>query len=204
MRILWAGRFLKLKKADLFLKAAARCRKEGFDFSLVMVGGGEEEKRLRSLSSSLGLDDITEYTGFLSPEETRGEMEKADIFVMTSNFLEGWGSVIYEALSAGCAVIASHAAGATPFLIEDGVNGFVFKSGSLAGLEEKMNKLLTDRKLIREYGRAAFDNMQKYWNPETAAERVIELSASMLSGNMKVYERGPLSRCEYLYGNWFK
>lgn len=204
VRILWAGRFLKLKRADLFLKAAARCRKEGFDFSIVMVGGGEEERRLKSLSSSLGLDDITEYMGFLSPEETRVEMEKADIFVMTSNFLEGWGSVIYEALSAGCAVIASHAAGATPFLIEDGVNGFVFKSGSLSGLEGRLKKLLTDRKLIREYGMAAYYNMQKYWNPETAAERVIELSKSMLSGKTELYERGPLSKCEYLYGNWYK
>ncbi|MCR4591347.1 MAG: glycosyltransferase family 4 protein [Lachnospiraceae bacterium] len=203
VRILWAGRFLKLKRADLFLKAAARCRREGFNFSVVMVGAGEEESHLKSLSSSLGLDDITEYKGFLSPEETREEMEKADIFVMTSNFLEGWGSVIYEALSAGCAVIASHAAGATPFLVEDGVTGFVFKSGSLPSLERKLKKLLSDKETIRNLGTAAFENMQEYWNPETAAERVIELSENMLNGGMKEYKEGPLSRCEYLYGNWF-
>ncbi len=202
VRVLWAGRFLKLKRADLFLNAAASLRKKGFDFEIVMVGGGEEEKRLKSLTSSLGLSGITEYKGFLSPEETRGEMEKADIFVMTSNNLEGWGSVIYEALSAGCSVVASHAAGATPFLIEDGVTGFIFKSGSLKSLEEKLGCLLSDRDLVRQLGKAAYANMQEYWNPETAASRVIALSDSMLKGEMIEYDRGPLSKCGYLYDNW--
>ena len=203
VRLLWAGRFLKLKRADLFLKAAAHCRNKGLSFSIVMVGAGEEEERLRALTKSLGLDGITEFRGFLSPEETRAEMERADVFVMTSNFLEGWGSVIYEALSAGCAVIASHAAGATPFLIEDGVTGLIFKSGDQGNLNEALEKLLRDPKEIRILGKAAYDNMQKYWNPETAAERVIELSEGMLKGEAVTYEKGPLSKCGYLYNNWF-
>ena len=45
--------------------------------------------------------------------------------------------------------------------------------------------------------------MQKYWNPETAAERVIELSKGMLKGEAVTYEKGPLSKCGYLYNNWF-
>ena len=203
IRLLWAGRFLKLKRADLFLKAAAYCRNKGLSFSIVMVGAGEEEERLRALTKSLGLDGITEFRGFLSPEETRAEMERADVFVMTSNFLEGWGSVIYEALSAGCAVIASHAAGATPFLIEDGVTGLIFKSGDQGNLNEALEKLLRDPKEIRILGKAAYDNMQKYWNPETAAERVIELSEGMLKGEAVNYEKGPLSKSGYLYNNWF-
>ncbi len=203
IRLLWAGRFLKLKRADLFLKAAAYCRNKGLSFSIVMVGAGEEEGRLRALTKSLGLGDITEFKGFLSPEETRAEMERADVFVMTSNFLEGWGSVIYEALSAGCAVIASHAAGATPFLIEDGVTGMIFKSGDQGNLNERLEKLLRDPEKIRIFGKAAYENMQKYWNPETAAERVIELSKGMLKGEAVTYEKGPLSKCGYLYNNWF-
>lgn len=203
LRILWAGRFLKLKKADLFLKAAASCRDKGLKFNIVMVGNGEEEGRLKALTESLDLGGITEYKGFLSPEETREEMEKADIFVMTSNKLEGWGSVIYEALSAGDAVIASHAAGATPFLIEDGVSGFIFKSGSVQSLEEKLERLLKDKELVRSLGKAAYENMREYWNPDTAATRLIELSEAMLKGEMRVFSKGPLSKCEYLYDNWF-
>ena len=203
VKLLWAGRFLKLKRADLFLRAAAYCRNKGLSFSIVMVGAGEEENRLRTLARALGLDDITEFKGFLSPEETRAEMEKADVFVMTSNFLEGWGSVIYEALSAGCAVIASHAAGATPFLIEDGETGLIFKSGDLRSLNDRLENLLSTPHRIRILGKAAYDNMRRYWNPETAAERVIELSEGMLTGRTVSYENGPLSKCGYLYNNWF-
>jgi len=203
IKILWAGRFLKLKRADLFLKAAGMCRKQGLSFTIEMVGAGEEEKHLRKLTKEAGLSDITEYRGFLSPEETREEMEKADIFVMTSNFLEGWGSVIYEALSAGCAVIGSHAAGATPFLIENGTTGLVFKSGDIHDLTSKMKSLLKDREKIRELGKNAYDNMQKNWNPDVAAERIIEMSESMLMGEKKEYDRGPLSKCEYLYNDWY-
>ena len=203
VKLLWAGRFLKLKRADLFLKAAAYCRDKGLKFTIEMVGDGKEEKSLKALTKSLGLSDITEYKGFLSPEETREEMEKADIFVMTSNFLEGWGSVIYEALSAGNAVIASHGAGATPFLIEDGRTGLIFKSEDLGSLENALEKVLRDRVLMRSLGREAYRNMQEYWNPSVAAERVIDMADSMLKGSRIKYEKGPLSECECLYNNWF-
>ncbi len=123
---------------------------------------------------------------------------------MTSNFLEGWGSVIYEGLSAGCAVIASHAAGATPFLVSQGRTGFVFKSGDEDSLTDKLETLLKSPDTARELGRAAHQNMQKYWNPEVAASRIVEMSDAMLSGSMKHYNEGPLSPCEYLYNNWYR
>ncbi len=199
MKVLWAGRFLKLKRPDLMVRAAATLKKQGMDFSLEFVGDGTELKGIKDMIDNEGLKDCTEFKGFLSPEDTRREMEGADIFVMTSNNLEGWGSVIYEALSAGCAVVASHAAGATPFLIEDGKNGFIFRSGDLPMLTEKLGTLLKNRELSEKMGEAAYRNMQDSWNPRVAAERLIALSESKLSGESLVYESGPLSPCPLLY-----
>ncbi len=202
VKILWAGRFLRLKRADLFIKAAGSCRKNGLSFTVEMVGAGEEEGRIKALVRENGLEDITEFKGFLSPEETREEMDRADVFIMTSDHLEGWGSVIYEGLSSGCGVIASHAAGATPFLIEEGKTGMIFKSGDAADLGQKLEGLLKDRDRIRLIGRNAYEQMQTLWNPEVAAERVIEKAEGLLSGREVKYENGPLSDCEYLYDNW--
>ena len=199
VKLLWAGRFLGLKRADLFINAAGELRKRGFEFTIEMVGNGEEEKRIKDLVRRNGLEDITEFKGFLSPEETREEMEKADIFVMTSNHLEGWGSVIYEALSAGCAVIASHAAGATPFLIEHGKTGLIFRSTDLPDLTGCLNDLLSHRERIRLYGEAAYRNMREYWNPGVAAERVIDKASAIINGRELKFENGPLSDCEYVY-----
>jgi len=204
MKILWAGRFLRLKRADLLLYAAKRCMDEGFDFRLEFVGEGKEEKHLKKLVQELKLENKTKFMGFLSPEETRGEMEKADIFVCTSNNLEGWGSVIYEALSAGCAVIASSKAGATPFLIKQGRTGYVFSSGSTDSLEGKLRILLNSPGAANEIGRNAYINMEKYWNPRTAADRLLTVCEKRLKGEDFFYDKGPLSRAEYIKDTWFK
>lgn len=204
VKLLWTGRFLKLKRADLFLRAAANCAKKGYEFTIEIVGGGEEEKNLRALVKSGGLSERTSFSGYLSPEETRQRMREANIFVMTSNKLEGWGSVIYEALSSGCAVIASHAAGATPFLIEQGYDGLIFKSGSVKSLESKLELLLSKPERAEQLGHAAYDNMKRYWNPDVAAKRAIELAQGILEGEIPVFEKGPLSRCEDIKENYFK
>ncbi len=204
VRILWAGRFLKLKRADLCLKAAARCREAGVGFQLVFVGNGEEEKRLKTLTERLGLWDVTEFAGYLSPEETREAMERADIFICTSNKLEGWGSVIYEALSAGCAVISTSQAGATPWLVEEGRTGLVFQSGSLKSLTGKLLHLLKAPEEIRRLGENAYRNMDQYWNPETAAGRLLNVSEKLLRGEEFYYESGPLSRAEELKETWYR
>ncbi len=202
--VLWAGRFLKLKRADLFLRAAGRCAASGHDFSIRFVGGGEEEAALRILTEREGLGDRTTFSGFLSPEETRAEMEKANIFVMTSNFLEGWGSVIYEALSAGCAVIASHAAGAAPFLVTPEKTGYLFQSGKLESLTGKLGKLLNEPETAKRLGKAAYDNMKALWNPEVASDRVLEYAEGLLSGHAPSYAEGPLSPCEILSNHWYR
>ncbi len=202
--VLWAGRFLRLKRADLFIRAAGHCAALGLPFSIRFVGGGEEEEKLKILTEKEGLKDRTEFLGYLSPEETRTEMEKANIFVMTSNFLEGWGSVIYEGLSAGCAVIASHAAGAAPFLVLPGRTGYLFKSGELKSLTEKLERLLRKPEEALSLGRGAYKNMKELWNPQVAAGRVLESAEGLLKGNAPRYETGPLSPCELLKNNWYR
>ena len=203
VRILWAGRFLKLKRADLFIEAARRCRERGYDFEVVIVGDGKEEKRLKKLVVDSALQGRTVFKGYLSPTETRNEMERADIFVMTSNRLEGWGSVIYEALSAGCACIASHAAGAAPFLIGEGRSGLMFKSDDIDSLTKRLEYLLKNPDKMREMGEEAYYNMKENWNPTVAATRLLELSESLINGQEKRFRSGPLSPCEDLYMDWY-
>lgn len=203
IKILWCGRFLRLKRADLLIKAAAKARDEGFDFELKIVGEGEEESSLRSLVRGLKLDDRTSFPGYLSPEDTREEMAGSDIYVCTSNKLEGWGSVIYEGLAAGCAVIATSAAGATPFLVKDGVTGYVYRSGDADSLADKLISCLKDMGNARAMGRRAFEQMRDLWNPGIAASRLIEVSEHLLKGERFFFDEGPLSRAEIIYEDWF-
>ena len=204
VRILWCGRFLKLKRADLLVRAASAMKDKGYDFELEFVGDGEEEKHIREMVKECGMEDRTAFMGYMSPEDTRAEMEKADIYVCTSNKLEGWGAVIYEGLSAGCATIATSAAGATPFLIKDGETGYAYRSGDWRSLADKLELYLKDTAGARLMGKRAYELMNTQWNPAEAAERVLTVSEHLIRGESFFFDAGPLSRAPLIYENRYK
>lgn len=213
--ILWMGRMLKLKKPELVVMAAKQLKDMGYNFTLHMVGEGEMLPVLEKMVCDYKLSDRVTFQNFLSPDEARDKMAKYQIYVMTSNKLEGWGSVIYEGLNAGCAVVASHICGATPWLVEDKKCGLVFKSGDVASLTRKLKELLDKPELIDEYGKAAYKKMHDRWNPRCAAESIIELANGLTEAHAdgdKVKHPakeylildGPCSKAEDLKNNWYK
>ena len=151
-----------------------------------------------------GLNDQTTFIDFLSPEEAREKMADAKIYVMTSNFLEGWGSVIYEALNAGCATVVSHAPGATPWLVKHKKTGLVYTNGSANSLAYQLEKLLKNPELIDEYGRAAYEQMHDMWNPAVAARNVLILADELTSGRETSIKEGPCSKAPIIKNNWYK
>ncbi|MDE5679415.1 MAG: glycosyltransferase, partial [Lachnospiraceae bacterium] len=112
--LLWAGRFMELKHPEHAIEAAARLKQEGYHFSLTMVGGGELAERLRMMAQEKNVEEEVVFAGFQKPEEVRVFMEQADIFLFTSDYREGWGAVLNEAMNSGCAVVANCAVGAVP------------------------------------------------------------------------------------------
>ena len=201
--ILWEGRMIRLKRADLVLRAAGELYKKGYDLRLRLVGDGGEKEKLIALSKKLGLEKIVTFEGFLSPDEARERMADAQIYVMTSNKLEGWGSVIYEALNAGCATVASHACGATPWLVKHKETGLVFRSGSVKSLASKLEMLLRDEGLRHDLGKRAYEQMADEWNPEEAARRVIKLYEAVEAGGDTPFADGPCSKAQIIGNDWF-
>lgn len=212
--ILWLGRMLKLKHPELLIKAAKILADSGYDFSIHMVGEGEMRPVCETLVKKSGLSDRITFEDFLSPEEARNVMADYQIYVMTSDKLEGWGSVIYEGLNAGCAVIASHICGATPWLVENEKCGLVFKSQSVKSLSEKLKKLLDNQDLIDMYGRNAYMKMHSLWNPQNAAESVLKLAEGLLEAGADgdtvktpaesgIISEGPCSKAGFLKNNWY-
>ena len=203
--ILWTGRFLKLKRCELFVQALGELKRRGCDFRARIVGEGEREGEIRSLVDSLGIGGTVEISGFVKPEENRELMRRAHIYVMTSNFLEGWGSVIYEALSEGCAVVASHACGCTNWLVSPERTGLVFRNGSRKSLVDKLERFIRDEELRYSCQKGAYEQMKELWNPDRAAERIVEAAGSLLEGRgLPDYEDGPLSRADIVKNNWYR
>ena len=198
--ILWAGRFLDWKHPEYALQAARRLKEEGYSFALEFIGAGPMEPRLKELCARWNLEDCVFFPGAMKPEEVRRHMDRAGIFLFTSDRQEGWGAVLNEAMNSGCAVVASHAIGSVPYLLRDGENGLIFPSGDVDGLYEKLKRLMEEPETRNRLGRAACETVTQLWNAETAAERLCELSAHILAGAKapRLYETGPCSGAEPL------
>lgn len=203
--ILWAGRFLPWKHPDAAIRVAKRLREEGYDFQMNIVGGGEMEKQLKELSEESNLSENIQFLGFLPPETVRCYMEKSDIFLFTSDFNEGWGAVLNEAMSSGCASIASHACGSSPFLIRDGENGYLYQNDHEDQLFRRTALLLKDTLNRRKLGIQAYQDMCDVWNPRVASERLIKLYETINNGEEAfLYKDGPCSPAPILGNEWYK
>lgn len=78
------------------------------------------------------LSEYVTFAGFKKPEQVREYMENADIFLFTSDYGEGWGAVLNEAMNSCMAVVADCGIGAAPFLLKPGKNGMVYPDGNFA------------------------------------------------------------------------
>lgn len=172
--ILWAARFLDWKHPELPLKTAKWLKDKGLRFHMDIIGGGEEEAMVRRLYEEYNLRDCVTLQGYKTPEEVRGFMERADIFLITSDRNEGWGAVVNEAMNSGCAVIGNHMIGAVPFLVEHGKNGYIYQDGHEEQLYHMTEQLLQNRPLCRSLGREAMQTIFTEWNSENAALRLVE------------------------------
>ena len=205
--ILWCGRFISWKHPDDVIEVAKMLRDAGCCFKIKMIGTGEMERQLKQQASEAGLlDENVRFLGAMSPEAVRRHMESAGICLFTSDRQEGWGAVLNEAMNSGCAVVASDAAGATPYLVNDGVNGSVYHSGDVQELYEKVRRLLENTTMQYSFGKAAYQTITELWNSEVAAKRFLQLSQALLNGTdaSGLFANGPCSPAKPLREDWYQ
>lgn len=193
VRLLWAGRFLKLKHPEYAIKAAKFLKARQISFHLDMVGGGALEENLKQRTARLGLTEYVTFHGFLPPQTVRRHMEEADIFLFTSDYLEGWGAVLNESMNSACAVVAGHGIGAVPFLLKHEENGLVYRTGNFREFRQYVLRLCTDEALRKRLGSSAYHTIADVWNPEEAARRLYRFCEGLLRGEVVSEKTGPLS-----------
>lgn len=182
--LLWAARMIRLKHPELALETAGYLKERSLPFHLDMLGDGEMRQEMEELCRSLGLEEQVRFLGFQPPEQVRRHMEKADIFLFTSDRHEGWGAVANEAMNSGCALVADHMIGAVPYLVTNGVNGLVYRDGRRQDLFEQVHKLVENRELCQRLGHNAYNTITGVWNAENAATRLLQLMEGLLAGGI--------------------
>lgn len=200
--ILWSGRMLDWKHPGAAVFTAIHLRKNGIPFHMTIIGDGECRKNVELTIQEHNLYEDIEIKDFMKPEEVREIMARSDIYLMTSDTNEGWGAVVNEAMNAGCAVVASNAAGSVPYLIKHEENGLIYKSGDFKQLGYFTAKLCLDKALREKLGNAAENTIRSLWNEKETAKRLINTCENLLkdngSGNIFLYEDGPMSKAPEL------
>ncbi|MDD3334631.1 MAG: glycosyltransferase [Eubacteriales bacterium] len=89
------------KNTKSILEACGLLKKRGMDFRLLMVGGGQDLRRLMALSQTLGLSDQVIFTGFISDRRTTLALHRrADLLVFPSIY-DNAPMVVREAAAMG-------------------------------------------------------------------------------------------------------
>ena len=194
--LLWVGRLIGLKHPEVAVLLAKRLRDEGYSFDLDIIGSGDMEKTLEDMIQANSLQNNVHMRHAMPPEQVREHMDRADIFLSTSDYNEGWGAVLNESMNSACAVVSSHAVGAAPFLINNGVNGFIYQNADVEDAFVKVKKLINETALRQTLAAQAHKTISDIWGAEQAAKRFVELANVILEGGnaQELYHSGPCSK----------
>lgn len=202
--ILWAGRMIEWKHPEDCIYIAKKLIHDGYDFEFNIIGDGEKKEILYQLINKYNLKEYIHILGTMPPENVREYMEKSNIYVFTSDYNEGWGAVLNEAMNSACAIVCNKAIGSAPYLIKNGENGLIYNNGNRMEMYSNIKKFMDSEMFREKCGRNAYKTVTTVWSAETAAERLMELSKLLMDNKETCYNIGPCSKALISEGLYIK
>jgi len=159
IRIVYVSRLDKRKGQDILIKAWAQI--ETLEkVELLIVGGGDFESELKSLVNNLRPKYPVIFAGF--HENVLPFLKSAHIAVFPS-LQEGLPIALLEKMSCGLPIIASDIPEFQE-IIEDGKNGFFFRTGDANDLKDKLLLLIHNQNLRDSLGVEARQSIIKKYD----------------------------------------
>jgi glycosyltransferase involved in cell wall biosynthesis len=146
----FVGNLLARKGLVDLLHAAADARLAEHNWRLIIAGGGDTT-RLRTLVATLGIGSRVAFTGWLGRADTSHILAQAGALVLPS-YLEALPLVLAEAASLGVPIVATPV-GAIGEIFEDGLTALLVAPGDRLALAAAMLRLVTEPALSARLGR---------------------------------------------------
>ena len=141
-----AGRLTQVKGYDRLVRICAKLRDMGYDFSVAVLGKGEEEENIKKLISENSLDERIKLFGF--QENPHKFIKNSDVFVCSS-YAEGYSTAVSEAVILGVPVITTECSGMRE--IFGGEDCGIICENSDEAIFEAMKKVLDEPSLLEFY-----------------------------------------------------
>lgn len=168
---LFAGRFTYQKGLERMLEAWKIVVSKKNDWTLKLVGEGEQKEYLQQLCQEL---EITANVIFApATKEIEKEYINSSLFLFTSRY-EGFGLVLVEAMQCGVPCISFDCTYGPSDIIDNGVNGYLIENNDVEAFAKATLKLIEDDELRKKMGNAAIEKAKQYL-PEKIMPKWIEL-----------------------------
>lgn len=161
---LYVGRISKEKNLASLGPIMEQVRRQLPDARLAMIGSGPDFDGLKAQLDP----EYTVFTGYMSGAELQAAFASGDVFVFPSE-TETLGLVALESFASGVPVVGARAGG-IPFVIDDGVTGFLVDPGDVSGWADRIVSLMRDEAGRAEMGVAARREAERHgWRAATKA-----------------------------------
>lgn len=172
---------------------------ESEDWTLTIVGDGDEKENLEALIKDNNLEGKVILTGFLNKEELYKLYENSSLYVMTS-FEESFGLVLVEASSFGLPLIAFDSAIGAKEIIQK--NGILVSNRDKSVMIKKIKKLMNDISERKIYQKKSLE-IYKSYDYTTLKENIISFYQDITNNNIysTLYKKNKKSCYELIENN---
>lgn len=174
--VLFVALLRPIKGGTLALKAFQRFLRARPDATLVVIGDGTEQARLRAFAGQLGVAERVRFLGRLPRPEVQGWMRAADLLLFPT-LRDSGGLVLLEAMTEGKPVICLDLAGPGEIVREDcGIKVAPGTSAQVvAELGDALEKLAGDPALRRAMGEAGRRYVRERFDWDHRGEQMMEI-----------------------------
>jgi glycosyltransferase involved in cell wall biosynthesis len=153
------GRLTRQKGFDILLEAFARCAPRHPGWSLLIIGEGEERRRLEDRIDALGLDGRARLAGHV--ERPGGMLRGASIFALPSRF-EGFPNSLLEAMACGLPAVAVDCPSGPAEIIRHDRDGLLVPPEDPGALAAALDRLMSSPAERRRLGSEAAGVVERF------------------------------------------
>lgn len=179
--ILWAGEISERKNVTGLVQAFALCVSRLSGARLVLTGDIAETEyfqRVQTMVAEKGLEGKIKIAGRIPHAELLQTYARAAMVVMPS-IEETAPMTLAQAMAAGKPVVATPVGG-IPWMVEDGVTGYLVDVGDTQGLASRVLDLLLDEPKRKQMALAAREKAQDLFVADVVAERTVQVYRELL------------------------
>jgi glycosyltransferase involved in cell wall biosynthesis len=157
------------------------------DLLLVIGGEGPLEKALREQARRCGVEDFVRFAGYIPDEDLPSYYQMADLFILPTTELEGFGLVTVEALASGLPVLGTPVGGTREILAKLGAD-YLFEDSTpqsiATGILKVLNGWATNQAAYKNVSQTCRKVAEQHYSWDNHVSKLEELFHSML-GNQK-------------------